>query len=130
MGRILCGHRLRVSRIQQDRHQPSLSQGWRPEVLWPSAAGSETEAGVRVGVQDRPVVLKQFEPEQLVAGEVAGEGDGDKPEVRFGIWAELGTGAVVEGAGVPWPEAVAGSGPAVAGGEDGVEAGGKLPHSY
>lgn len=46
----------------------------------PSAAGSgtEIEAGVTVGVEDKPVVSKQFEPE---GGWRAGEGNEDKPEL-------------------------------------------------
>ncbi len=77
------------------------------------------------------MVLRKFEPEgELVAGDIAGEGDGDKPEVRSGTGAEFGTGAAVGAVGGPWSEAVAVSGPAVAGGEDGAGAGGKLLHSY
>lgn len=77
------------------------------------------------------MVLKEFEPEgELAAGDVAGEGDGDKPEVRSGVGAEFGTGAVVGAVVGPWSGAVAVSGPAVAGGEDGAGAGGKPLRSY
>lgn len=85
------------------------------------------------------MVLQQFEPEgELlaedvagnVAGTVAGEGDGDKTEVRSGIGAEFGTVAVVEAVVGAWPETVAVSGPAVAGGEDDAGAGGKLLRFY
>lgn len=83
-----------------------------------------------MGVGYRQVVSKQFEPEEeLVAGDVVGEGDGGKPEVLFGTGAEFGAGAVVQAVGGPWPEAVAASGPAVAGGEDGAGAVGKLLRS-
>lgn len=83
------------------------------------------------GAEDRQVVWKQFEAEgELVAaGAAAGEeGDGDVPEVRFGVGvvADAAAGAV-DG---PWPEAVADCGPAVAGDESGVGAGGKLLRSY
>lgn len=84
-----------------------------------------------MGVEGRPVVLKKFEPEgEPVTGHVAGEGDGDKPEVRSVIGAEFGTGTVAGAVGGPWPEAVAVSGPVAAGGEDGAGAGGKLLRSY
>lgn len=76
------------------------------------------------------MVLKQFEPEgELAAGDGAGEGDGDKPAVRSGIGAEFGSGTAAGAVGGPWPEAVAVSGPAVAGGEDGAGAGGMLLRS-
>lgn len=53
-----------------------------------------------MGVEDTQVVLKQFEPEgELVAGGFVGEGDGDKPVVRCGIWAELGADAAVGAVG-------------------------------
>lgn len=82
-----------------------------------------------MGVEDRPAVLKQFEPEgEPVTGDVAGERGGDKPEVRSVIGAEFGTGTVAGAVGGPWPENVAVS--VVAGGEDGAGAGGKLLHSY
>lgn len=102
MGQFLCGHRLRVSRIPQDPRRPSLSRGGCPEDLLPSAAGSGTDTGAGgwVGVEDTQVVLKQFEPEgELVAGGFVGEGDGDKPVVRCGIWAELGADAAVGAVG-------------------------------
>lgn len=84
-----------------------------------------------MGVEDRPAVLKQFEPEEEpVTGDVAGEAGGDKPEVRSVIGADFGTGTVVGAVGGPWPEAVAVSGSVVAGGEDGAGAGGKLLRSY
>lgn len=77
------------------------------------------------------MVLKQFEPEgELVAGDVAGVGDGDKPEARSGIGTEFVTGALVEAVGGPWPEAVAGRGTAVAGGEDDAGAEEKPLRSY
>lgn len=117
--------------IPRDRHRPSLSHGWRPEGLLPSAAGSGTETGGGVGVEYRPVVLKQFEPEGEL---VAGNGDGDKPVVLSGIGigtgAEFGTGAVEEAVGGSWPEAVAVCGLAVAGGEDGAGAVAKPLRSY
>lgn len=94
--------------------------------------------GIVVVVDYKPVVLKQFEPEgELIAGGAAGEEGGDKPEVLSGTGAEFGAGAVEEdekdeevGVGGAWPEAVAESGPAAAGGEDGVGAVGKPLHSY
>lgn len=74
-------------------------------------------------------VLQQFEPkEELVTGDVAGEGDGDKPEVRSVLGAGFGTGRVAKVVGGPWLEAAAVFGPAVAAGE--VGAVGKLLHSY
>lgn len=84
-------------------------------------SGTETGGGVRVGVEDRlvAVALRQFEPEgELVAGDVAGIGDGYKPEARSEVGTEFVIGAVVEAVGGPWPEAVAGCGTAVAGGGD------------
>ena len=84
-----------------------------------------------MGVEDRPVALKQFEPEgELVAGDVAGVGDGDKPEARSGIGTEFVTGAVVEPVGGTWPEAVAGCATAVAGEEGDAGAEEKPLHSY
>lgn len=47
-----------------------------------------------------------------------------------GIGAEFESGAVMWAVGGPWPETVAVSGPAVAGGEDGAGAAGKLLRSY
>lgn len=81
-----------------------------------------------MGVEDRPVALKQFEPEQAT-GDVAGEGDGGKPGVRSVTGAEFGAGTAVGAAGGPWPETVV-SGSVAAGGEDGAGAGGKLLRSY
>lgn len=82
-------------------------------------------------VEDRPGVLKKFEPEgEPVTGHVAAEGDGDKPEVWSVTGAAFGTGTVAGVVGGPWLEAVAVSGPAAAGGEDGAGAGGKRLRSY
>lgn len=76
------------------------------------------------------MVLKEFEPKgELaaggVAGDVPGEGDGDKPEVLLGLGAGFGAGEVEEAGS--WPVAVSA---AAAGGEDGAGAVGKLLRSY
>lgn len=132
MGRILCGYRLRVSRIpQQDRCRPPLSRGWCPEGPRPSAAGSgdETEAGAGAGVgaEDRPVVLKQFEPSAWQAAGAGGVG-GDEPEAWAGTAIGFWGGAAAESEA--WPEAVAVAVSAVAGGEGGAGAVGRLRRSY
>lgn len=77
------------------------------------------------------MVSKQFEPEGgLIVGDVAGEENRDKPEVRSVFGVEFGPGALVGDVGRAWPETVAVSGPAVAVGEDGAGAVAKLLRFY
>lgn len=129
MGRVLCGHRLRVSRFLEDCQWPSLSGELNPKVLLPSAAGSGVVTGPEAGVgaEDRLEALKQFEPEGELATVFDG-GNGEEPEVQPGT--EVETGGLVGAVGGPWAETAAVCGPAVTVGEDGAGAVGKLLHSY
>lgn len=104
VGRFLCGHRLRVSRIPSDHHRPSCrSRGWLREALLPSVGGPVTETEVGAGVEDRLVVERQFEPTgERVAADVAVVRNKDRLEVPCGVGAEVGTGKWLKVEG--WPE--------------------------